>query len=1014
MTSPFTAVRTKIALAVVYALSWIGLSSQSVLSAEIPPDGITFNGGELSPRNDPSKWLIKNNGNSVVVTKDTTLENFSIGYNTLLGHTDSISASMTIQNGSTLFLDRFYDVGYRSQGNEHLTINGDGVLKMTWDFHTASTTEPMGAAIYLSADPVDILGLPPATMEINGVSLELLGDKGIRVDNGAHFTLDNYANPNGHLYIGVEEKDGQLVPASGMMYGGIEIVNGSSRVDIHTRDLKIYSSGSDEDGASLLNTSYNRKGINTPEREVLGQRGARTINIEADNMDFKALGGPQGFGIAIYAEQEQSDSFSNAEIFLKGNNFRLETDWDAALVSQSVRNASGKFVPNYHLALLDLNFKDTIYILAANQAISVDGNAEAFLNAKNIVINDTVEDGYPSGFISVGYAGLAELKATSYLGVTTNDPYLAVATGNGVIRMSAQNMALTTKDNNLIAWAGTEGAVQLNYDEARDAPLANTTSHLTGNFQATSNATINVGLGSTQSWLKGATSDNRFDDPDGAGSIRIHGTNNSVWYVKQFTDEDGAKYDSDLTEYHSIGRSIVDLTTEELGQNLNIVKVRGNGANFKLRTYVDQNRVGTDRDHIHIHEGTGAHTIYVASDATEWTEPNQADYLVWHDEQNGATSARLDNPYLGNPNGLSFALSNPGGRIDTGVYSYRLMTRNAADGSGTEWFLQRTDQPSNTTELVTVPAIAIPGAAWFAQLTDLRKRLGEVRYGAQDGLWARVITWEDDVDGILHNGFHQKAYGLNVGLDRIVKQDEKSMWLLGGNLKAYRAEQNFKTGAHGDGETDSYGLFLYATYADWDGYYADLVLSADRFYQKLHTTMSDFRRTGGRFHSHGLGASIEVGKMCSFMDNAEGWGAWYNNWFIEPQAQLSYYWVDGKSFTMDNGMKVSQGDGETLTGRLGVVLGKKYNYGKPFETVDKRYSQFYLTGGIKHEFAGEQDVTVDGVRFSGDMFGTRYYYGAGFDWNMTDETRLYAQIEREEGNRYDRDYYLTIGIKTNF
>lgn len=156
-----------------------------------------------------------------------------------------------------------------------------------------------------------------------------------------------------------------------------------------------------------------------------------------------------------------------------------------------------------------------------------------------------------------------------------------------------------------------------------------------------------------------------------------------------------------------------------------------------------------------------------------------------------------------------------------GVYQYKLATRDALDGDGTEWYLKRTDKPSSSTDLVTsLPAIAVPGTLWWAQLSDLRKRLGEVRYGAQDGLWARAITWEDESRGLSHNGFHQKVYGLNLGLDHIVRQDEKSMWLIGGNLKTFHAEQDIQTRAGGDGETDSWGLNLYATWADWDGYYA--------------------------------------------------------------------------------------------------------------------------------------------------------------------------------------------------
>jgi outer membrane autotransporter protein len=322
---------------------------------------------------------------------------------------------------------------------------------------------------------------------------------------------------------------------------------------------------------------------------------------------------------------------------------------------------------------------------------------------------------------------------------------------------------------------------------------------------------------------------------------------------------------------------------------------------------------------------------------------------------------------------------------------------------------------STGAELVTT--LAGDGAvysAWMADLSDLRKRLGEVRYGAQDGLWAKGIAQKDRIDGLTGANFKQKLYGLQFGLDHIVTQDEDRMWLLGANFKYNTVDQKVDAMRYGHGDLKTYGAFLYATYADYKGYYTDLVLSLDHYKQKMTAEQTDSSYVHGKYSTWGWGASVEVGRMFSSAQDDEGWGPWYGHWWIEPQAQLAYYWVNGKRFSMDNGMTVQQKNGDSLIGRLGVVIGKKFNYGRNRKEVDKRYSQFYLKGGVKHEFLGGQTVRVNNDTFNGKLRGTRVYYGAGFDWNMTDQLRLYAQVERESGSKYRKDYEVSVGLKWQF
>lgn len=130
--------------------------------------------------------------------------------------------------------------------------------------------------------------------------------------------------------------------------------------------------------------------------------------------------------------------------------------------------------------------------------------------------------------------------------------------------------------------------------------------------------------------------------------------------------------------------------------------------------------------------------------------------------------------------------------------------------------------------------------------------------------------------------------------------------------------------------------------------------------------------------------------------------------------------MQGKDYKTSTGLAVSQGNADFLTGRAGVVLGKKFNYGT-IDDLDRRYVQAALIGGVKHEFlGGHQTISytgIDGAKASvraEDIDGTRFYYGVNFDWQATEKLRFYAQASREEGKNYTKDFDINVGAKLLF
>ena len=356
--------------------------------------------------------------------------------------------------------------------------------------------------------------------------------------------------------------------------------------------------------------------------------------------------------------------------------------------------------------------------------------------------------------------------------------------------------------------------------------------------------------------------------------------------------------------------------------------------------------------------------------------------------------------------------------IDLGNYLYQLKTEDQEDKTVT--FLtpyleyvpvdpapspdippsEPTPSPvySPTAEAVLAMAgMGAQSAFYQNQLTDVRKRLGEIRSGVRDGLWTSVAGQKDRLTGFTGANFKQDVYRFNFGLDTVVGD-----WILGGNFKYLNADQKTRdTNFKAKGDAHSEGLNLYATWQNEKGCYADFILSADRYHQKISNTMLDGTGVKGTYRNLGLGVSAEIGKKFSLNDA--------QTWFAEPQLQLSYYHVKGDDFTMSNGMKVEQGNFNSLTGRIGVAAGHEVR-----DSEGKPKGQVYLRTGLKHEFLGKQTLHVNGEKFRDKLVGTRAYYGLATDWNLTKNLKVFGHVERENGSHYTKEIEVMAGVKYSF
>lgn len=654
------------------------------------------------------------------------------------------------------------------------------------------------------------------------------------------------------------------------------------------------------------------------------------------------------------------------------------------------------------------------------------------LTAKNITLTDLGEKG----------VGLNSEKGT--INVVASDS-LSINAKEAIKAQSKESLI------NVDAKTSTQSLIKGDWsvNEGKATVALGTSAVVEGKLQADKLGTIDLSLGKLGT-LQGSTATD-FEG-DGTGTVNLTMTNGSVWNVT----EDSTASVLTLTD-STIDFSRWKTTTKAVdAQNYNSVKSKTfTGDNNTLRMQIDlanetKDKVLTDQLNI-TGKALGTHTADLKIDGKDLV-PNKFHSENWLISQGADSNMSIlnkegKNQYSGRGMvttwGLAFVANGEEDKLNSAEGLSQLVGNTTGKGEG-KWYLVRNDEeivdpnpnpnpgpdpkpeqpgpndPAEMQEITNLGISATQALSFASELEDLRSRLGEVRYGAQDGAWVRAGYAKETADGYNGRGFEQKTHDLHIGLDRIVAADEDSSWLVGGALRYAKSKQEGFTAARGgEGELEQYSAKLYATYMHAQGSYADFVVQAGRYSQDLTGLANDLSSAfKADYKTYGYGASVEIGHMFDFNNQVDD-RQWFNHFFIEPQLQLSYFNAHGKDYKTSTGLAVSQSDADFLTGRAGVVLGKKFNYGT-VDDLDKRYFQVGLKGGVKYEFLGDQTIRFTGVervtkeRKADDVDGARYYYGVTADWQLSHNFRAYATVEREEGDHYTKDFDVSVGVKYQF
>lgn len=399
---------------------------------------------------------------------------------------------------------------------------------------------------------------------------------------------------------------------------------------------------------------------------------------------------------------------------------------------------------------------------------------------------------------------------------------------------------------------------------------------------------------------------------------------------------------------------------------LSVENLSGNG-NFIMST----NFANGQTDFLNVTgTATGSHTLDVTSSGAD-PSSNQQIHVV-HSASGDA----------------SFALLN--GRVDLGTYSYDLLKVGAND-----WYL---DAASKIISPGTDSILSLFDASrtvWYGELSTLRGRMGEVRMNSgQTGGWMRAYGNRYDVSANSGMAYKQDQQGLSFGVDTPLPSVGDGQWVFGllGGYSHSNLDMKYGT----TGEVDSFYIGSYATWLDADsGYYFDGVLKLNRFQNESNVSLSDGTRAKGSYNTNGLGTTLEFGRHIKLDDG----------YFVEPYVQAAALAVQGKSYSLDNGMSADGNQSRSLLGTVGSTVGRDIDLG------GSQILQPYLKAALVHEFAKDNEVRVNSTTFNNDLSGSRLALGGGAAMKVNDKVQMHADLDYSHSSKIKQPWGVNIGVE---
>ena len=277
---------------------------------------------------------------------------------------------------------------------------------------------------------------------------------------------------------------------------------------------------------------------------------------------------------------------------------------------------------------------------------------------------------------------------------------------------------------------------------------------------------------------------------------------------------------------------------------------------------------------------------------------------------------------------------------------------------------------------------------WRHEMNDVTKRMGELRDSTgKAGAWARAYGSELEYGA---QNVTSKNTSIQVGADYALTDE----WKMGA---AFSYTDGSMTFDRGDGDNQAYGLAIYGTWMAENGLFVDLIGK----YSRLETEFTS-NKLEGEFDNNGWSFSAEAGWQFKPIDEA----------FVEPQVELTYGRLEGDAFHGSNGVNIVQDDFDSLIGRAGVRAG--------FFFPEKK-GTIYAKASVAHDFKGDMESFAyldepytPTATLKDELGGTWYEFGLGANFNWSETTYAYVDLQRTTAGNVNEAWRWNIGVRHAF
>ena len=722
---------------------------------------------------------------------------------------------------------------------------------------------------------------------------------------------------------------------------------------------------------------------------VLASKGIYSLNNGITSLGNNAsitVNGSEGTGI-VSEEGGQTIVGENASVTVKGENgvgISSHSQGVSSLqdnASITVNGTAGTGIISQESGSTVIGENASVTVTGANGVgiSSLSQGASSFQDNASITVNGTAGTGIVSqedGQTIMGKNASIIVNGADGVGISSLSQGITSLLDNATV--AAEGRGVESQTAGAVIFGGSANIMGGQYSLfSQDADsLINLTAvgarkTIQGNMLASDGGTIRAVLDTGDSFFTGSSA------VEGESSeLDLYLSHGAQWNMTG---------DSSVTNLTLNSGAVVNMKANSAYQQLSANNFSGSNGIFYMKTDLDSQ---TDGDKVHLTQAdagsSGKVQVYDAS-FVRGKEVTGTRHLLLITDDSGQASFTGESLNRGGLWDVTPTIQNG---------SYVRNNLGVADAKDTEWYLTKLEKTVNEDSRPLLVGGDNVYGMYRHSLDTLRQRRGNLRQRNKkddaDGIWVR-----DRGGRMTGDGWDSKYNIFQLGYEYSVNPG--SVYGLFGERGI--ASPDYKTGT---GKEHTFAGGLYGTWFGSHGSYTDVVAKFGRDDSHISTfgpypDSADYR-TDEQSLSIEYGKTIYRGKKREF--------------FIEPQVQLVFGYLNDVSYTTARKTHVERDSFNSTIGRLGIVLGKTHDQGRhPFD--------YYLKASVLHEFGDSQDVHMQSA--NGETLDTSLDYGetwyeAGFGgtYRLSSAASLYADVERSFSSNITTKWQVNAGLTWQF